>query len=90
MAKNGHFLEKGLKVRDFPEPERGFYINPSRGRLAGLARPLGAPPPGGGAPRDPGTPGPRDRGSWDPQSGGTWSPGPWDVVPSPGGGPRRG
>jgi len=30
MAIFGHFLEKGSKIRDFPDPGRGFYINPSR------------------------------------------------------------
>jgi len=30
MAIFGHFPEKGLEIRDFPDPGRGFYINPSR------------------------------------------------------------
>jgi len=69
MAIFGHFPEKGSKIRDFPDPGRGFYINPSRRGPAvpgeGFLDPLARPGVGPGLPGAPGglsgTPDPRDR-----------------------------
>jgi len=61
MAIFGHFLEKGSKIRDFPDPGRGFYINPSPG----------SPGPGPQSPRDPGAP----PGAWEAPGLGIRDPG---------------